>query len=59
MRQEEMRVRLEMLLQAKVQGDAGAIRTLARFYDALSPGLLGWIRGPDSLAIAPAMNDNA
>jgi hypothetical protein len=59
MRNEEMRARLKTLLQAKVAGDAAAIRTLDRFYDALSPGPFWWIRGPNVRPTAYAMNDNA
>jgi hypothetical protein len=59
MRNEEMRARLKKLLQAKVAGDLAAIRTLDRFYDALPPGSIGWIRHPDILPLACAINDNA
>lgn len=59
MRNDEMRAHLKTLLKAKVEGDLAAIRTLNRFYDALSPSLIGWTRKARHRQDACAMNDNA
>jgi hypothetical protein len=55
---EKVRTHLEVLLQAKVDGDDAASMALDAFFAALSWRAVGWTRATDGAVVGEAINDN-